>query len=273
MTRLPGPRPRAARRSRRQRLECGEYDKLDRAEDRMWWFAAMHANLLLAYRRMAAGNSAQLLLDAGCGTGGLLARIAAEYPEQPAIGIDADYLACRRAAAKSARPVCAGSVNALPFGDAVFAAIFSADVLCHRDVDERAALAQFHRCLTERGVLILNLPAYGWLMSRHDRAVCNVRRYTRRHIVQLLEAAGFRLVFTSYWNIVLFPVMVATRKLMPAGAGATSDVRAYPAPIEMLCRAATGLERAVLRAGLRFPFGGSLIAIAAKEATRRDGHA
>ncbi len=51
--------------------------------------------------------------------------------------------------AKSGRPVCAGSVNALPFADGAFGAIVSADVLCHDGVDERAALAQFHRsCAT-----------------------------------------------------------------------------------------------------------------------------
>jgi len=36
--------------------------------------------------------------------------------------------------------------------------------------------------------------------------------------------------------------------------------------IEALCRAATGFERTLLKSGLRFPFGGSLIAIAGKSA-------
>jgi len=239
----------------------------------MWWFGAMHANLLLLCRRVAGAAAAGPLLDAGCGTGGLLARIADAFPERTAIGLDAGGFACARAAAKSRRPVCAGSVNALPFADGAFGAIVSADVLCHRGVDERAALAQFHRCLAEHGVLILNLPAYDWLMSAHDEAVSNVRRYTRRRIVRLLEGAGFRLLFASYWNCVLFPVMVATRKLAPAGAGATSDVKLYPATVEALCRAATRLERALLRRGLRFPFGGSLIAVAAKQAPEGEAHA
>jgi len=240
----------------------------------MWWFAASHANLLLVYRLMT-GSAAprQTLLDAGCGTGGLLARLAADYPDRTIIGLDSDGAACARAAVKSARPVCAGSVNALPFADAAFAAIFSADVLCHRDVDERAALAQFHRCLWDGGVLVLNLPAYRWMLSRHDVAVYNVRRYTRRRVVRLLHAAGFRILFASYWNFVLFPIMVATRKLLPQGKGATSDVRLYPAPVEALCRIATGFERALLRRGMRFPFGGSLIAVAAKEAIEGGGHA
>lgn len=100
-----------------------------------------------------------------------------------------------------------------------------------------------------------------------------MRRYTRGRLALLLQAAGFRLLFASYWNIVLFPVMVLTRKLVPRGTGATSDVRLYPAPIEALCRAATGLERRLLRRGMRFPFGGSLIVVAAKRAMEGGRHA
>src|SRR5262249_53688259 len=140
----PAHQPRYWRRA----LDRCEFDKLDRAEDRMWWFAAVHANLLMLYRRMA-GQCApvKLLLDAACGTGGLLAKIGAAYPRGCAVGLDANREACLRATAKSTRPVCNGSVNELPFADRAFAAIFSADVLCHRDVDEQAALDQFHRCL------------------------------------------------------------------------------------------------------------------------------
>jgi hypothetical protein len=64
---------------------------------------------------------------------------------------------------------------------------------------------------------------------------------------------------------VLFPIMVLTRKLPRRHAAATSDVALYPAPVEALCRAATRVEREWLRHGLRLPFGGSLIAVAAKD--------
>ena len=232
----------------------------------MWWFAALHRNLLALYRAMiGAAERGGPLLDAGCGTGGLLARIAAEDPARTVVGLDLDRVACLRAAAKSGRPVCAGSIDALPFGDAAFNAIFSADVLCHRGVDEGAALREFSRCLGPDGLLVLNLPAYRWMMSRHDRAVANVRRYTSLGIGRLLRAAGFRVLFTSYWNAVLFPVMVAARKLLPS-ANAISDVRIYPPAIEALCRAATGLETTFLGRGWRLGFGGSLIAVAIKEA-------
>jgi SAM-dependent methyltransferase len=244
-------------------MERAEYDKLHAIKDRMWWFAAIHANLLMLYRRVIPEVSERSrLLDAGCGTGGFLAKLARELPETDAIGLDADETACRWAAEKSAQPVCVGSVNALPFADAAFSAIVSVDVLCHRGADEKVALGQFHRCLAAGGILILNLPAYRWLMSRHDAAVYNARRYTRKEVVRLLRTAGFRPIFASYWNIVLFPVMVAMRKLLPAGSG--SDVRQQSGIAEAACRAATTFERGLMRAGFRFPFGGSVLAVATK---------
>ena len=221
----------------------------------MWWFAALHANLIAMLD--CAGPRPGRVLDAGCGTGGLLMKLAG----RDAVGIDREPVACERAQAKSGRPVCAGSVNALPFGDRAFTAILSADVLCHRAVDEQAALQQFHRCLGSGGLLVLNLPAYRWMLSRHDIAVHNTRRYTRKGVAALLRAADFRPIYTGYWNTVLFPLMLAARKLLP---GEDSDVKLYPAPVEALCRAATALERGLMRWGVRLPFGGSVVAVAVK---------
>jgi SAM-dependent methyltransferase len=251
-------------------VKPSEYDKLDRVEDRMWWFAAMHANLLMAAQRWALDELDLPILDAGCGTGRFLARLAVKYCRTPVIGLDLDLQACTRAATKSARPVCAGSVNDLPFANDAFAAIFSADVLCHERVDERRALRQFHRCLSQNGRLILNLPAYRWMLSRHDMAVSNTRRYTTTGLRRLLTAVGFRLVYISYWNAVLFPLMVITRKLFTEDYGIFSDVKLYPRSVDMLCRAATVIETALLRRGIGLPFGGSILAIAVKGGGERD---
>jgi len=251
-------------------MERSEYYKLDRLEDRMWWFAANHRNLLtLSWLLTPLETEEQPILDAGCGTGGFLVQLAARYPNRSLFGLDADALACRRAAAKSARPVCAGSINALPFPEGVFATVFSVDVLCHSAVDERSALLQFHRCLADDGWLVVNVPAYGWMLSRHDAAVHNVRRYTTKGLRRLLEAAGLRVVYATYWNAVLFPVMVITRKVLPRRGDVSSDVTEYPRLIDLLCRAATTVEASLLRRGWRLPFGGSVIAIATKGSSAR----
>ena len=236
----------------------------------MWWFAASHRNLLgLLQRRLSFKTSDRPILDAGCGTGGFLVRLARRYPNRALLGLDVDQQACRRAAAKSAQPVCTGSVNALPFSDGAFGVIFSADVLSHRNVDEQLALEQFRRCLADDGWLILNLPAYRWMLSGHDAAVHNARRYTLGRLAQLLAAAGFRVVYSTYWNALLFPFMVISRKLFSRRAGIASGVTLHAPPVDALGRAATAFETILLRAGLRFPFGGSVLAIAAKKGCLR----
>ena len=228
----------------------------------MWWFAALHANLMLLCRRIEGRSGTERCSMPAAAPAGCLRACLAAAGSRP-IGLDADRFACERAAVKSGRPVCVGSVNALPFADGVFAAIVSADVLCHEGVDESAALMQFHRVLCERGVLILNLPAYSWLMSGHDKAVANIRRYNRRRLVRLLESAGFRVLLATYWNTILFPVMVLTRKLLPCRRrqrrqAASAGDRGF---VPRRDRDRTCLARR----GRRLPFGGSLIAIAAKQ--------
>lgn len=230
----------------------------------MWWFEGLRANLAAAFRQgTPPAFEAPLLLDAGCGTGGLLAHLRRECPGWRAIGLDADPAACAAARRKSGGGVCRGSANALPFADCAFAAIVSADLLCHRDVDEESTLAGFHRCLAAGGLLVLNLPAYGWLLSGHDRAVHNVRRYTRRRLSHMLRAAGFSVVRTTYWNTLLFPLMVLRRGLS-RGNAATSDVMPYPTAVETAFRRILRLERQLLDRGIVLPFGGSILATAVK---------
>ena len=105
-----------------------------------------------------------------------------------------------------------GSILAIPFPDDSFDLVISNDVLCDEGaVDDEQALREIYRVLKPGGRVFLNLPAYPWMLSRHDAAVYNVRRYTRRRLARLLQAAGFRLLFASYWNIVMFPIIVLTR--------------------------------------------------------------
>jgi len=238
-------------------MEAREYEKLSAVEERMWWFRGLHANLL------AAGGGAGVLLDAGCGTGGFLAKLAAQAPAARCFGLDLDAGACALARRKSGRPVAVGSVDALPFADRSCDAIFSADVLCHRGVEPLRALAGFLRCLKPGGVLVLNLPAYRWLFSAHDVAVDNVRRFGRRELASLLAGAGFAGVRARYWNSLLFPLMLLRRKLQRPARGA-SDVALLPAPVEWFFTFCLALERLIMKTGVPLPFGGSILATAVR---------
>ncbi len=245
-------------------MERVEYERMHVVEDRMWWYRGLRA-LAAGLLTQALGRSSATrpVLDAGCGTGGMLARLAAELPARPAFGLEFDTTAASLAAAKSTRAVAAGSVIAMPLGDGALGAYVSLDVLCHGGVDPAVALAEARRCLEPEGIAVFNLPAYGWLLSAHDRRVHNVRRFTRRQVRRLLVQHGFRVQRSSYWNTLLFPLMVLHR--LTERGDAESDVRDYPRWLDALFSAALALERRAILAGLSLPFGGSLIVVAARD--------
>ena len=159
--------------------------------------------------------------------------------------------------------MAAGSVNEMPLGGGTLGAYLSLDVLCHEGVDPVHALEEAHRCLGVGGIIVLNLPAYGWLLSAHDRRVHNVRRFTGGQVRALLAGRGFRVLRSSYWNTLLFPLMLLHR--LVGRDDAESDVRDYPAWLDALFSAALAVERAAIAIGIGLPFGGSLMVVAARD--------
>lgn len=261
---MPKPTPRDE--EDQPAMEAQEYDLMDRVEGEMWWYRALHARVVACLGRFP-GPASRPLLDAGCGTGGLLARLAAAFPERDLVGADVAAEAVRRARRKVPQArLTVASVSALPFDGASFGALVSCDVLCHRLVDEAAALAEFRRVLAPGGTLVLNLPAHEWLRSAHDERVHNARRYDRRRLASLLEGAGFVVRALRHWNALLLPLMILQRKVLARGSEARSDVALMPPPVEAMFRAVTGVEGMLARVGVRFPAGGSLLAVAERPA-------
>lgn len=227
----------------------------------MWWYRALHLRVLDALHRRPGTPGA--LLDAGCGTGGLLRRLAGKST-RALVGLDFNPEAARRAGAKSGALTTGGDANRLPFADASFGALVSLDVLCHRALDPAAALAEFHRVLKPGGALVLNLPAFEWLHSTHDIRVHNARRFTADQARALLKDAGFTAIEARYWNALLLPLMVLQRKILKSDVADKSDVAPFPPWLDAMLYAVTGLERMLARIGLRYPAGGSVLITATR---------
>lgn len=231
----------------------------------MWWYRGLR--LLVADLLVAALDLPEPpgpVLDAGCGTGGMLAKLGAEVSGRSTVGLEYDGEAAALAATKTGRPVAVGSVAELPLGDGGLAAYLSLDVLCHADVEPAAALAEARRCLAPGGIAIFNLPAYSWMLSAHDRRVHNARRFTLGQARRLLAEHGFSVLKSTYWNTILFPLMLLHRLFERDDA--ESDVRDFPPWQDRLFSAALAVERRLIRSGVGLPFGGSLILVA-----RRNG--
>jgi SAM-dependent methyltransferase len=236
-------------------MDPAEYALMDSAENRMWWYRALHARLCDSL----SGIDGRIL-DAGCGTGGFLAVLRVRRPDLICFGMEWDAQAAYRAREKSGALIAQGSINALPLASNSFDAIVNADVLCHAAVAPAAALAELKRVLKPGGRLVVNMPAYQWMLSAHDRRVHNVRRQTASTTAGMLHEAGFEKVRARYWNGLLLPLMVLQRKILARG-DAASDVTPFPPWFDAILHGMTEFERHL---PFPLPVGGSVLAIAEK---------
>lgn len=249
----------------RARMNADEYVKLAKVEDRMWYFRSLHGHVRRELNTRLGAESAQIL-DAGCGTGGLINAVRRERPGWQFSGIDLIPLACELARQRCAAgtDIREASITALPFGNESFDAVISADVICQVE-DADVALREFFRVLRPGGVVVINVPAYMWMWSYHDVSCHTKHRYTRRELDQALRATGFGERRSTHWNALPLPALWLKRKVLHT-ARATSDVRLYPAAVDALFGGMMAAEHAFLRAGGTWPWGTSVLATARKPA-------
>jgi SAM-dependent methyltransferase len=236
-------------------MELDEYRKLADVEDRMWYFHALNRRVVHWLRRLAPRDDAEVL-DAGCGTGGLIKDIRAAAPRSHVVGLDFSPTACRLAHERTGVEIVEGSITELPFADATFDGVVSADVVCQVE-DGAAAIREFARVVRPGGAVLVNVPAYRWLWSYHDDTCHTRHRYTRGEVVDHFRAAGIEVVHATYANLLPLPLIAARRKLLRP-SHATSDVRLYPAPVEAVFGCLAALEWSWQRHGVASPAGSSV---------------
>lgn len=226
-------------------------------EDRAhWWFRA-RLEILLSVLRGRTGTRRLRLVELGCGTGNVLAALG-EFGE--AIGVEVDDR-LRAVAAAQGLDVRAGRLpDGVPLPSGSADVVLLLDVLEHLS-DEAAALVTARKLLGPGGLLVVTVPAYGWLWSTHDVMLGHRRRYTRGRLARVVSASGFAIERVSYFNTLLFPGLAAVRLL---GRRRHRDGHDLRRPVPALNRA---LERVFaaerhLLGCLDLPFGGSLLLLA-----------
>lgn len=244
-------------------MERAEYEVMAAVEAEHWWYGGMRSISAALLDPIYPQGGNIRILDAGCGTGGngiFLQRYG------KVVGMDFAPDALEFGQDRLPGALLGGSVNSLPFADNSFDLVTSFEVLYHKGVpDELVALREVRRVLAPLGRLLIRLPAYEFLVSKHDRAVHTRRRYTAKALRSLLQEAGFYVERLSYVNTLLFPLAVAQRlseRALPALEHEDSDIRLPMKPINVAMRWPMATEAAFLEMGGRLPFGLSIIALA-----------
>ena len=233
-------------------------------EDCYWWYQALHQHVAAS---IPPARSHFSLLDAGCGTGGMLDVVRQNFPDADLTGVDASSHAIELAAARNLNATLRpANVHDLPFAEHNFHFVLSLDVLSHAGVDDSLAMHEMHRVLRPGGRLLLNLAAFDFLKGAHDCAVDVDRRYTRPQVRALLAGANFQIERLTYWNASFLPPIALLRWLSRRRAQSDdprSDFGSLPAFLNSLLKSVAALE---LRASrhVSLPFGTSLFAVARK---------
>jgi len=241
-------------------MQLDEYRKLAETEDRMWYFHALHQRMLLPLQQWR-GKPASVL-DAGCGTGGLIRSLSSQEPHWTITGLDFSPIACSLTRERTSAEIVEGSITKLPFPKCSFDIVTCADVLSHVK-DGSLALHEFARVLRPGGVAVINVAAYRWMWSYHDEQVETRHRYRRSELMSMARSSGLRPLRASYANMIIFPLIIARRKFLPPKA-ATSDVMIYSPLVETIFASMAKLEYAWLQLGLSFPTGCSVFLAASK---------
>ncbi|MGH7899836.1 MAG: class I SAM-dependent DNA methyltransferase [Candidatus Binatia bacterium] len=232
-------------------------------EESYWWYRGLHEITRDAIARHAPGFES--LLDAGCGTGGLLRLLREWRPHARFVGSDFSPHALDFSGRRGFPELVRGRVDALAFRSAAFDVVACNDVLYFEGVDVDRALDEIARVLGPRGVLAINLPAFELLRGSHDRFVHGVRRFTRREMRDRLANAGFEILQASYWNATLFPLIAVLRLLRRRESVAESDLRPLAPFANQTLLGVVRLEARWLRRS-NLPFGTSIHCVARKRA-------
>jgi len=235
------------------------------AEDAHWWYVASHERFLCFLNQYGILKNDIAVLDAGCGTARWLELLKSTYNIREA-GIDFEPKALELAKNRGDFNLILGDINNALFAQHSFDLITSFDVMCNKNIDDIKVIKHFNNYLKENACLLISLPAYNFLKSKHDKVVHTGKRYTKKQLKILLSQNGFDIIKITYCVSFLFPFALIKRltdKLFIKKSNEHNEVKIPPIWINKLFLALMRIENKLLK-NFSMPFGLSVVVLAKK---------
>ena len=245
-----------------------EYQRMYEVEQKLWWYQVLHGKILAQItKHFKIFNPELKILDAACGTGGLISFLQKKGYHH-ITGFDYSQHAIDFSLERDLD---------VSFGDLkdvdAFRPLETFDVICCNDAlyfltdtEIINALKSFKKRLNKNGIILINIHAFEAFSGTHDLAVGSSRRFTFEDFHAYFKAAGLHVEFKTYWPFLLsLPIWLIRnwqryqiRKGKVNTAGPDSDV-GYPGNfINSLLHNTMLLEETFLRSA---PFGSSLFMV------------
>ena len=239
-----------------------EFSALARVENTNWWFR--NRNRLIGRMVAKYFPNPSAVLDIGCGTGYVLSYLKSQLPAAKLNGSEIYSEGLRYARERLGDVhLFQADARALPF-DSEFDLIVALDVIEHI-VEDSMVLSEMFRSLKPGGGVIITVPQHRFLWSLNDDHACHVRRYERAELREKLTRAGFEVKRMTSFVSLLLPLAFASRlrRRDPKTFDPMSEYK-IPSWLNEGFYAVSSIERLGIAAGLSFPMGNSLLAVARK---------
>lgn len=242
-----------------------EYQRMYETERKLWWYQILHGKVLAQIRKHFRAMDPDLkILDAACGTGGLMSFLK-ENGYSNLRGFDYSQHAIDFSNERGLNVVFGDlrDVDAFERGE-TFDIITCNDALYFLTDEEIVrALTAFKKRLNRNGLIIINIHAFEAFSGTHDLAVGSSRRFKREQFQAFSKAAGLRIDYNTYWPFALsLPILlvrqwqnyrIRSKKINVEDLD--SDVE-YPGDaVNAVLKTITRAESAILG---KAPFGSSL---------------
>ena len=239
------------------------FEALERSEQRLFWFRSR--NRLIVWALQKYFPAARTLLEVGCGTGFVLHAVRRACPRLEITGAELSRAGLDVAAQRlPGVELLQLDARNLPFDDE-FDVVGAFDVLEHIEEDEEV-LASIYRATRAGGGVLLTVPQHPRLWSAFDDYSHHRRRYTRSELVAKVERAGFRVVRATSFVSLLLPALVVSRlaRRQPVDRYDPLAAATMPPALDAALDRVMDGERELIRRGVSFPAGGSLLVVAVR---------
>lgn len=239
-------------------FEAEFFPRLFELEANSFWFRSR--NRLLTWALQKYFPQAQNFFEIGCGTGYVLSGIQNAVPHLKLLGSEIYSAALPLAAARlPGVELFQMDARRIPFKEE-FDVVGAFDVIEHVNEDEEI-LAQMFQATRRGGGVMLTLPHHPFLWSQADDAAHHVRRYTTRELIEKVSRAGFEITRTTSFVSLLLPPMLLSRWRQRHQYDPMSEFE-ISRGLNSAFEKTLDVERAMIRAGISLPFGGSLLLVA-----------
>jgi SAM-dependent methyltransferase len=242
-------------------FEADYFGRLYELEAGNFWFRSRNRLVVWAMRRYFP--EATTFLEIGCGTGFVLSGIRSALPNLGLSG--SEVLTAGLSFAAQRLPgieLFQMDARRIPFRDE-FDVIGAFDVLEHIKQDEEV-LSEMYQATRKGGGILVTVPHHPFLWSQIDDYSRHFRRYRSRELQDKAKRAGFDIVRLTSFVFALLPLLIISRfkeRFVNEEFDPSSEFR-----MGRLTNAALekiqDVERMMIRAGLSFPVGSSLLLVA-----------